>query len=77
MVPRHLYLIDGQCLSGCPCHYSMPIEYHGGSVAIQVFHPLLADQLQAIPCFQLGRNTMHVGSPFALSRRSSAVGWGG
>src|SRR6266853_2507101 len=36
MAPHHLYLIDGQYLSGCPCHYSMHIGYHGGSVAIQV-----------------------------------------
>src|SRR5215475_11202238 len=38
---------------------------------------LSIDLLQAIPCFQLGRNAMHLGSPFTLSRRSSAVGWGG
>jgi len=28
--------IDGLCLAGCPCHYSMHIGYYCSSVAIQV-----------------------------------------
>jgi hypothetical protein len=35
MAPHHLYLIDGQFLSGCPGHYSLHFGYYGDSVAVQ------------------------------------------
>ena len=75
-MPHGLCLIADQVLSGCPCHYDMHIGYYGDSVAIQV-SVISGHLLQAIPCFQLGKSAVHLGSPFALSRRSFAVGWGG
>ena len=36
-VPHCLFLVGGQCLSGCPGHYGLHVGYYGDSVAIQDF----------------------------------------